>query len=100
MLTKQVQELNFYKVGDRTHYNQLIENYTVEKCWQEVMSQSDFQNREQQVEQYNRENRWKKRGIAMAPVKFGIAFGAKFLNQVHYNNRYSGHTLLTMSLLF
>ena len=30
----------------------------------------------------SRENRWKKRGIALTPTKFGIAFGATFLNQV------------------
>ena len=28
------------------------------------------------------ENRWKKRGIAVIPVKFGIAFTVPFLNQV------------------
>lgn len=27
------------------------------------------------------ENRWKKRGLALVPSKFGIAFGALFLNQ-------------------
>lgn len=30
----------------------------------------------------SRENRWKKRGIAVMPTKFGISFGAIFLNQV------------------
>ena len=29
-----------------------------------------------------RENRWKKRGIAIIPTKFGISFTALFLNQV------------------
>ena len=30
----------------------------------------------------SRENRWKKRGIALTPTKFGIAFTATFMNQV------------------
>lgn len=29
-----------------------------------------------------RENRWKKRGIALTPTKFGISFTALFMNQV------------------
>lgn len=28
-----------------------------------------------------RNNRWKKRGVAIIPTKFGVSFGAKFLNQ-------------------
>lgn len=30
----------------------------------------------------SRENRWKKRGIALTPTKFGISFTAFFMNQV------------------
>ena len=30
---------------------------------------------------FGSENRWKKRGLALTPTKFGIAFGALFLNQ-------------------
>lgn len=29
-----------------------------------------------------RENRWRKRGLAMTPTKFGISFTATFMNQV------------------
>ena len=34
-----------------------------------------------EVDAWNLQNRWKKRGISMLPVKFGIAFTSKFLNQ-------------------
>lgn len=33
------------------------------------------------IDKFNREHRWRKRGIAMVPTKFGIAFTALFLNQ-------------------
>ena len=33
------------------------------------------------VAKFNSENKWKKRGIAMIPTKFGIAFTAPHLNQ-------------------
>jgi len=36
-----------------------------------------------QVDAYNSGNRWRKRGIAITPTKFGISFTTKFLNQVH-----------------
>lgn len=36
----------------------------------------------QEVDQFNANNRWKKRGVAMVPTKFGISFTTKFMNQV------------------
>jgi hypothetical protein len=35
-----------------------------------------------QVEEFNRGSRYRKRGIAITPTKFGISFTTKFLNQV------------------
>jgi xanthine dehydrogenase/oxidase len=37
----------------------------------------------EEVDQFNAHNRWKKRGIAMVPTKFGISFTTKFMNQVN-----------------
>ncbi|THG02154.1 hypothetical protein TEA_011941 [Camellia sinensis var. sinensis] len=34
-----------------------------------------------EVEKFNFHNRWKKRGVAMVPTKFGISFTTKFMNQ-------------------
>ncbi|XP_048444791.1 xanthine dehydrogenase 1-like isoform X2 [Pyrus x bretschneideri] len=34
-----------------------------------------------EVDQFNIQNRWRKRGIAMVPTKFGIAFTLKLMNQ-------------------
>ena len=33
------------------------------------------------IEKFNSENRWRKRGISCIPTKFGISFTAKHLNQ-------------------
>jgi xanthine dehydrogenase/oxidase len=33
------------------------------------------------IKEFNRQNRWRKRGMAMIPTKFGISFTAKFMNQ-------------------
>ena len=34
------------------------------------------------VDDFNQASRWKKRGIAITPLKFGIAYLEQFLNQV------------------
>ena len=44
-----------------------------------------FLERQKEIEKINSCNRWKKRGISMLPVKFGIAFTALHMNQVKQN---------------
>jgi xanthine dehydrogenase/oxidase len=46
-----------------------------------VKIRSKYQEQLKEIERYNSENRWRKRGISVVPLKFGIAFTAKFLNQ-------------------
>ncbi|XP_021947177.1 xanthine dehydrogenase/oxidase [Folsomia candida] len=77
----QLREINMYKEGDETHYNQPLEYCTIPRCWSECKANSEFAKRRQEVDAFNAENRWKKRGISLIPTKFGIAFTALFLNQ-------------------
>ncbi|XP_025989254.1 xanthine dehydrogenase isoform X1 [Solenopsis invicta] len=74
-------ELNLYKEGDLTHYNQQLVNCTLNRCWRECLASSHYNERIVEVQRYNRENRFKKKGLAIVPTKFGIAFTALFLNQ-------------------
>lgn len=76
-----LREINMYKEGDQTHYGQVLEYCTVPRCWSECKESSDYSRRRLEVEAFNKENRWKKRGLSLIPTKFGIAFTALFLNQ-------------------
>jgi len=46
-----------------------------------VISQAHFAERQAAVDDFNKANRWRKRGLAVIPTKFGISFTTKFLNQ-------------------
>lgn len=50
----EISELNLYKEGDSTHYNQKLINCTIDKCWRECLLSSDYYNRKGQVEKFNR----------------------------------------------
>ncbi|XP_060042807.1 xanthine dehydrogenase/oxidase isoform X2 [Erinaceus europaeus] len=76
-----VRRKNMYKEGDLTHFNQKLEGFTVPRCWDECLASSQYQERRKQVDQFNRENCWKKRGLCIIPTKFGISFTLSFLNQ-------------------
>ncbi|XP_072388344.1 xanthine dehydrogenase-like isoform X1 [Diabrotica undecimpunctata] len=76
-----VSELNMYHEGDITYYNQKLENCTLRQCWRECMESSNFHKRRRNIREFNRLNKYKKRGISIIPTKYGICFTGTYLNQ-------------------
>ena len=79
-----VRKDNFYSAkGDRdtTHYGQKIEQHQIADIVDRLETNSDYHQRRRDIETYNRSNPILKRGIALTPVKFGIAFTVTHLNQ-------------------
>ncbi|XP_036401086.1 aldehyde oxidase 6 [Megalops cyprinoides] len=78
---EEIREINMYKQVSLTHYKQEFDPENLLRCWSECMEKSAYQHRRKAVTQFNQCNRWKKRGIAIIPIKYGIAFAEGFLNQ-------------------
>ncbi|XP_017011536.2 xanthine dehydrogenase-like [Drosophila takahashii] len=76
-----VMRLNFYKTGDYTHYRQQLDHFPIERCLEDCLRQSRYEKKLEEITAFNRENRWRKRGMAVVPTKYGIAFGVLHLNQ-------------------
>lgn len=76
------QEINFQGEGSILHYGQQLQHCTLFPLWNELKLSCDFLNARKEVDNFNLKNRWKKRGIAMVPTKFGISFTLKLMNQV------------------
>lgn len=66
------------------HYGQQLEEFTLERLWSELKVSCNYVAARKEVEKFNLQNRWKKRGIAIIPTKFGISFTTKFMNQVTF----------------
>ncbi|KAM3741142.1 hypothetical protein ACB098_08G153200 [Castanea mollissima] len=78
---EEIKEINFQGEGSVLHYGQQLLHCTLSQVWNELKISCDFLNARKEVNQYNVNNRWRKRGIAIVPTKFGISFTAKFMNQ-------------------
>lgn len=78
---EEVRKINLYHEGDLTHFNQKLEGFTLRRCWDECLSSSNYHARKKLIEEFNKQNRWKKRGMCVIPTKFGISFTVPFLNQ-------------------
>ncbi len=64
-----------------TQYGQNIEDWIGDKVMAQVEAESDYSRRRISVDSYNKTSKYKKKGIALVPLKFGISFTATMLNQ-------------------
>nr|XP_014586706.2 xanthine dehydrogenase/oxidase isoform X1 [Equus caballus] len=78
---EEVRRKNMYKEGDLTHFNQKLEGFTLTRCWDECLASSQYHARKSEIDKFNKENCWKKRGLCIVPTKFGVSFTVHFLNQ-------------------
>ena len=69
---------NFYRAGDVSHFGQVVteDDITMEACLDECISRADYHNTKLEVDQFNQENKYKKRGIAMIPFRKGCGYAA------------------------
>jgi xanthine dehydrogenase/oxidase len=81
MLPEEVREKNLYRTNDTTPYGQSMEYDYVRDVWNRLKETSDFDARRQAVEDFNHQNRWRKRGMCMMPLKYGLGYNLGFLQQ-------------------
>ncbi|XP_043848598.1 aldehyde oxidase 1-like [Dromiciops gliroides] len=73
---EKVRMINMYKEIDETHYKQEIDATNLIKCWNECMEISSYYARKAMIEDFNKKNYWKKKGIAIIPMKFPLGVGS------------------------
>nr|XP_043631064.1 xanthine dehydrogenase 1-like [Erigeron canadensis] len=78
---EEIREINFLSDGSILHYGQKVEDCTLHRLWDELKKSCNFLKVRSEVEKFNLNNRWKKRGVAIIPTMFGISFTIKFMNQ-------------------
>ncbi|KAL3718639.1 hypothetical protein ACJRO7_003719 [Eucalyptus globulus] len=78
---EEIKEMNFQGEGSVLHYGQQLQHCTLGPLWNAQKESCNFLNARKETDQFNLQNRWKKRGVAMVPTKFGISFTTKLLNQ-------------------
>ncbi|RDW61144.1 uncharacterized protein DSM5745_10642 [Aspergillus mulundensis] len=79
----EVRRRNLYEVGQRTPFNQVLDaDWHVPLLLEQVRQEAEYDKRRREIETFNKEHRWRKRGISLIPTKFGISFAtALHLNQ-------------------
>ncbi|MBF0286899.1 MAG: xanthine dehydrogenase molybdopterin binding subunit [SAR324 cluster bacterium] len=78
-----IRTLNCYgvKKNNVTPYGQIVKNTILPEIFEELSQTADYKQRYAAVKHFNQQKSTKLKGIAMTPIKFGISFTTKFLNQ-------------------
>ena len=78
-----IRRLNFYGKTERnvTPYGQVIVDNVIHELVAELEQTSGYRARRAAIEDWNRASPVLKKGLALTPVKFGIAFNVTHLNQ-------------------
>jgi xanthine dehydrogenase/oxidase len=76
---------NMYTAEQATHYGMSIGQtsgrWNVPTIWDRMIVDLKVPERRLDIDEFNTKHRWLKRGAALVPTKFGIAFTAPHLNQ-------------------
>jgi xanthine dehydrogenase large subunit len=79
----EVRRRNCYGVGERnvTPYGQVLEDNSLPQMFERLADSSHYKQRLAAIKSFNTESRTHLKGIALTPVKFGISFTRRTLNQ-------------------
>jgi xanthine dehydrogenase/oxidase len=77
---------NMYQGKQATHFGMILDvdyggKWNVPTMWDRLATELDVAKHRAAAAEFNAKNKWVKRGVAMVPTKFGIAFTAKYMNQ-------------------
>jgi xanthine dehydrogenase large subunit len=78
-----LRKLNFYGIGERnvTPYHQTVDDNIIGDIVAELEQSAEYAKRRVAIDAFNRTSPIVKKGLALAPVKFGISFTATYFNQ-------------------
>lgn len=78
---EEIRKINLYKEGDKTHFGSSLDENQLDACWKYIDKTFDIKKQRKIAEEFNRNNRYKKLGVGVTPLKFGISFTFGALNQ-------------------
>ncbi|XP_010216199.1 PREDICTED: aldehyde oxidase [Tinamus guttatus] len=78
---EKVREINMYRENEQTHFKQRLDPENLIRCWNECMEKSAYYRRKTAIKEFNKQNYWKKKGIAIVPMKFPFGLGTRHLSQ-------------------
>lgn len=72
-----LREINFYQQNQFTPFGQQLLYCNLQGVWETIKDTSSYEERKKAVQEFNNSSCYKKRGITLMPLKYGISFTHK-----------------------
>jgi xanthine dehydrogenase/oxidase len=76
-----LREKNLYIRGDVTPFGQALSYCYMREVWAYLKEKSQSEKKREEIDSFNKKNKWRKRGLAMIPVKYGSGYNLVMLEQ-------------------
>ena len=76
-----IQQKNLLKDGAEFPYGQIVQHSEATNCWNAATEKYDLNKLQQEIDLYNQENEFSKKGLSLMPICFGISFTNTMMNQ-------------------
>ena len=76
-----IQRKNMMDNGDEFPYGQIVKECQSKNCWDEVMELYNVETVKKEIQQFNQQNQFYKKGLSLMPICFGISFTNTMMNQ-------------------
>lgn len=77
---KLIQSKNLLQTGNELPYGQKVVSEAI-PCWEKAVATYQLAELEAQINQFNQNNKWLKKGLSLMPICFGISFTNTLMNQ-------------------
>ncbi len=78
-----IREANVYRKGQHTHYGQEIDDNILPEIFHQLRKSSNYDQRRKEISAFNAQSKNAVKGLSLTPIKFGISFTTRFLNQAN-----------------
>ena len=76
-----IQRKNMMDNGDEFSYGQIVKECQSKNCWDDVMETYDVATAKKDIQLFNEQNQFYKKGLSFMPICFGISFTNTMMNQ-------------------
>jgi xanthine dehydrogenase molybdopterin-binding subunit B len=90
-----IRQRNFYKRNQLTPMKHKLTYSDIELIFEKLKTSSNYLQRRSEIDKFNKQNMWKKRGIALIPLRYSLTYSLSYYNSLVSIRHYDGSVAIS-----